>query len=112
MTVKIMFSDIMQCYLAVRYNMTEEPVASISVVRQQKGGICLQHYTASYPRPAALYLVQGATRPEIHWCEATLFVNCTVLHSQPFKNMDIFSSTKNFNSVTADSSCGHAVITC
>lgn len=73
-TVKIMFSDIMQCFLADRYNITEEPDASISVVRQQKGGTCQQHYTASYPRPAAIYLVQGATRPEICWCEATLFV--------------------------------------
>ena len=74
MTVKIMSSDIMQRYLAVRYNMTEEPVASISVVRQRKGSTYLYHYTASHPRPAALYLVQGATRPEIHSCEATLFV--------------------------------------
>jgi len=63
-TVKIMFSDIMQCYLAGRYNMTEEPVvASISIVRQQKGGTCVWHYAASYPRPAALYLVYSATRP-------------------------------------------------
>jgi hypothetical protein len=45
-TVKIMFSDIMQCYLAVRYNITVETVASISVVRQQKGAVyyIIQHH--------------------------------------------------------------------
>lgn len=88
-------------------------MASTSVVRQYKGGTCLQHYTASYPRPAALYLVQEATRPENDSCEATLFVTilqCTVC--QPFKNMDIFSRNNNFNSVPTDSSCVHAVITC